>query len=558
VAIMKNTYPECAQRAEHITAVIRSEEESFAKTLDRGIDRFETDLEQMKKQNLTHMPAEMAFQLYDTYGFPLDLTELMAAERNLSVDVDGFDKLMDQQRDRARASQKSAAYQSDALAQSLPKTDDTDKYNTTTLTVTILGYIHNDQFITNKPTPPNTEVGLILDRTCAYAESGGQVGDCGAITANNQKFQFNNTINMNNTVVHFGSCHAAINLPTQAAIQVNSRKRNDTEKNHTATHLLQWALRTSLGSHVHQEGSLVNPDYLRFDFTQPKALSPEQIAKIEELVRQKIEDAAPVTDKVLPIDQGRKLGAMALFSEKYGDHVRVVAIDPKDPDDLASAFSREFCGGTHVKNTQQIGSFKIIKEESVATGVRRITALTARALNESLYQQSSLLTRIADQFKTTNDQILPRIQNLLNENKKLKQQLEKVAHTDLKTAVQQILADAPTLNNTKIIIAQVPSVSAESIRTQIDWLRKQAKSAAIVLATVTDQEKPLIFAALSKDLLDKGLSAVEIIKSIAPIVGGGGGGKPLLAQAGGKEPKKINDALQVAKIIIEKTLNQND
>ena len=568
---MGTVYPELNHRQPHVQNVINAEEKSFLRTLERGLVIFENDVKELQKQNTTQVPGEKAFRLYDTYGFPLDLTQLMAAERNLTIDVPGFDKLMARQRQLARASQKDLIYQADVLAPQMPVTDDHLKYQANTKTARILGYVQGDKYLTEGAIPADQKVGLVFDKTCAYAEAGGQIGDRGTITSggaaydtddliyqidDETPFIFDDTIRIGDAVVHFGSVKPPSRLIVgqEATITVDPG-RHDTQRNHTATHLLQWALQQVLGDHAHQEGSLVCPDYLRFDFTHHQALTPDEISRIETLVREKIDAAQPVTSAVLPIEQARQLGAMALFSEKYGDNVRVLAIGADSPEQLENAFSREFCGGTHVLNTADIGSFKIIREESIATGIRRITAATGRALNLMLCQRSDQLDQIAALLKTGPDQIHTRIQTILNENKKLKKQLEKGAAVDLKSFAQKLLDDAQTAGDSKIIVGSFPAASPDAVRAQIDWLRQKAPSSVTVLA-VADHDQVQLYAAVTNDLIqNKNLKAGDIVKTIAPIVAGRGGGRPQLAQAGGKKPDKIPEALTAANQYILEKLN---
>jgi len=551
---MGGVFPEIKQRAQHVINVIKAEEVSFCKTLDRGMEIFKTDIAECKINNQNQLPGERAFRLYDTYGFPLDLTQLLAREIDMTVDVDSFDKLMEQQRNRARAAQKNAAYQADVLSDLLPETHDREKFNNTTIKARLLGYVQEDRYVTEGPIPTNTKVGLVLDRTCAYSESGGQVGDSGIITNNSDKFHFDDTQRIGQAVVHLGSTDTAeLRIGTEMTITVDP-SREDIRRNHTATHLLQWALQEMLGDHAHQEGSFVCPEYLRFDFTHPQSLTRKEIKKVEQLVRKKIDAARPVTFKVLPIEDAQKLGAMALFSEKYGEHVRVLAIGTDNPDQLEKAFSREFCGGTHVNNTRDIGSFKIIREESVATGVRRITAMTGRTLNETMYSRCDSIDELSVMLKTIPEQVAERVQALMADNKKLRSQLKKGDAFDSKAAARELLDQAENIGETAIIVGTLPTTSVEMIRSQIDWLRKKAKSAAIVLGSTTEDNKVLLFAAATDDLIKKGLKAGEIVKQIAPVVGGGGGGRPQMAQAGGKDPAKINDALRAAREYIHTKL----
>ena len=545
VDIMGEAFPELPPRAEHAANVIKAEEESFSRTLGRGIDIFEADVAELSQGGGGELPGDKVFRLYDTYGFPVDLTQLMAQERGLQVDLVGFEKLMNEQRVRARASQRDVAYEADALSHRLPETVDDHKYHRSTLTARLLGYVRGDEYITEGAVPAGAEVGLVFESTCAYAEAGGQVGDHGCISYGTYTFTFETTRQLGAAVVHVGKTDSdEIPVGVEMTITVDPA-HEDTRRNHTATHLLQWALQRVLGAQVHQEGSLVCADYLRFDFTHPRGLTAEEVEKIEHLVRQKIDEALPVTFKVVPIEQGRKLGAMALFSEKYGEHVRVLAIGASNPDRLEEAFSREFCGGTHVTNTRDIGGFKILKEESVATGVRRITSLTGRALNLMLYQRSDLIERLTVLLKATPDLVADRIGSLLDENKRLRKQLKKGSAADLKSVAQQLLDEAQSFGSSKLITGVLPGAPVEAIRAQIDWLRNKAPSSVIVLASTNDN-KALLFVAVTDDLIGKGIKAGDIVRQIAPIVGGGGGGRPQMAQAGGKNPEKIDEALRAA------------
>ena len=554
IEVMGDMYGELSDRQAHITNVIEAEEASFDKTLERGVDIFESDVAELTRAGGSELAGEKAFRLYDTYGFPLDLTQLMAEERDLTVDVAGFDKLMGEQRERARASQKSAVYEADVLSGHLPETDDSAKYHTHMIKAQLLGYVQDDKYVTEGVVPAGTPVGLVLDRTCAYAESGGQVGDKGSISAGAVTFEFEAAQHIGSAAVHLGATKdAGLSIGMEVVVTIDPA-RNDTQRNHTATHLLQWALQQVLGEHARQEGSLVCADHLRFDFTHAKALSDEQVHEVENLVRGKIQAALPVTSTIMPIEQARTLGAMALFSEKYGDQVRVLAIGADDPDRLDDAFSREFCGGTHVSNTADIAAFKVMREESVATGVRRITALTGRALNELLYRQSEQVGQLCQILKATDEQLCDRVSALIEDNKKLKKQLHKGGAADVKSFAQKLLDGAETVGSAKVIIGSIPAAPVPAIRSQIDWLRQKAQTAVIVLACADEDAKVLLFAAVTDDLVKQGLKAGDIVKQIAPIVGGGGGGRPQFAQAGGKDPAKIDDALQAAQEIVNKQL----
>jgi len=549
VDIMGEAYPELAGRAKHVQTVLKAEEESFGKTLERGIQLFETSITQQKEASQNIITGTQAFTLYDTYGFPLDLTELMAEEIGFTVDTDTFDTLMREQKTRARNAQKGAVYIADALAEVLPQTDDNDKFNTTSSQAKVVGYILDNNYITDGTLSEGIAAGLIMETTCAYGEMGGQKGDSGVISCGNALFAFDNTINVGNSIVHFGKSNGDIAVGAEGIVLVNDHRRNDIMKNHTATHILQWALQSVLGDTAHQEGSLVTEDQLRFDFTFAKAMTADQIAQVESIVREQINAGADVTTKIMNIKDAKALGAMALFSEKYGDEVRVVAIGGEG-DDISEAFSRELCGGTHVANSADIGTFKILKEESVATGIRRIVAATGRALNENLYAQSAQIHHLTQLLKTTPDLLEALIKSLVDENKKLKASAKKSAAGDLKSISQTLLDNAITIGDAKIIIGELPEASVDLVRGQLDWLRQKAVSCVTVLGVKGEANKVMLFAAVTDDLIKQGVKAGDIVKQIAPIVSGGGGGKPQMAQAGGKDASKLPEALALAKDII--------
>ena len=548
VEMMGDMFPELETRKEHVMTVIEAEEASFVRTLERGMGIFAGDVEELKVAGKTELPGDKAFRLYDTYGFPVDLTALLAEENGMTVDNDGFEKLMDQQRELARSAQKNAVYEGDALADKLPATDDSFKYSNDAVQAKILGYVDGSEFVTEGIVPPGKEVGLVLDKTSAYAESGGQVGDQAAITSSSIIFAVRNTVKSGKAVVHYGQTDmSGLKIGESVTVTVESI-RHDTTRNHTATHILQWALQQVLGDHAHQEGSMVCSEYLRFDFTHPKALTADEIARVEELVRQKINEELPVSAQVMPLEEAKKLGAMALFSEKYGDEVRVIAIGSGEK--LTDAFSKEFCGGCHVSNTSEIGSFMISREESVATGVRRITAMTGRALNEMMYEHSKLINQMCVQLKAKPQELPGRIDSLVEETKKLKKQLKKGVAGDLKGVVEKMLNDAVEAAGAKIIIGELPEAGVDAVRSQIDWLRKKAASCVVVLGVPAEDGKVVLFAAVTDDLVGKGVKAGDIVKQIAPIVGGGGGGRPQMAQAGGKDAAKLGEALAKAKEIV--------
>jgi alanyl-tRNA synthetase len=548
-------FPEIKARKDYVSTVIESEEASFGRTLDRGLEIFTDAADKSLKSKNRTISGEDAFQLYDTYGFPVDLTQLMAQERGLKVDTAGFDKLMAQQRSRARAAQKGAQTLVTVANTELPVTQDHFKYTADRCPAVVLGFIDNGAFNTTGQIKAGAEAAVVLDKTCFYAEMGGQVGDVGVIESDKSKFIIDATTKVADCVIHKGKLLEGTIAVGDKVTAVVSPDRDATKKNHTATHLLQWALRQTLGTSVAQQGSLVCPDYLRFDFTYPKSLDAEQTKQVESLVRDKIAADLPVTCAVLPRNQADKLGAMALFGEKYGDDVRVIAVGAENQDGLNQAFSKEFCGGTHVDRTGVIGGFKIIREESISAGVRRITAYTGRGLAKYLEQRSDIVDELAVALKIPAAGIVEKVANLLTENKRLAKELKspsRQAASDSLAEVKQLLEKCEKVGNASIITGKLSPTTAEQARAAIDMLKKKAPSSVIVLG-FAEGDKATLFAAVTDDLVSK-IGAADLLKQISPIIDGGGGGRPNMAQAGGKKPDKLDDALAKAAEIIKSKL----
>ncbi len=548
-------FPEIKARKDYVSTVIESEEVSFGRTLDRGLEIFTDAADKASHTKNKTIPGDDAFQLYDTYGFPVDLTQLMAQERGLKVDTAGFDKLMEQQRSRARAAQKGAQTIVMASDTELPVTQDHFKYTADKCPAVMLGFIDNGAFNKTGQIKAGEEAAIVLDKTCFYAEMGGQVGDVGIIESDKGKFIVDATTKVADCVIHKGKLlEGAIAVGDKVTASV-SPDRDATKKNHTATHLLQWALRQLLGSSVAQQGSLVCPDYLRFDFTYPKSLDAEQTKQVESLVRDKIIADLPVTCAVLPRNQADKLGAMALFGEKYGDDVRVVAVGAPDTNGLNQAFSKEFCGGTHVDRTGVITDFKIIKEESVSAGVRRITAYTGRGLAKYLEQRSDIVDELAAALKIPATGIVEKVTHLLTENKRLAKELKspsRQAASDSLAEAKQMLDKCEKVGDASVITGKLSPTTAEQARAAIDMLKKKAPSSVIVLG-FAEGDKATLLAAVTDDLTGK-IGAGEILKQIAPIIDGGGGGRPNMAQAGGKKPDKLDEAIAKAAEVIKTKL----
>ena len=551
-----DAFGEIKERADYVSTVVESEEESFGRTLDRGIEIFNSAARRAQKSKHKVINGEDAFQLYDTYGFPLDLTELMAEERNIKVDTAEFNKLMEEQRERARAAQKSTSLISVLADVKLPTTKDLHKYHTDSFDSKIVGFVDEKGFRNEGVIEVDGEVGIVLDKTCFYAEAGGQVGDCGIIESEKERFIVENTVRIADCVIHRGKVVEGSFTVGQTVKAIVSKDRDSIKKNHTATHLLQWALQKIVGKSVAQQGSLVGPDYLRFDFTCPRALTGEQIKQVENLVREKITEDLPLTCVVMPRAEAEKLGAMALFGEKYGSEVWAVATGAANEKLLGDAFSREFCGGTHCDNTGQIGGFKIIKEESISAGVRRITALTGSGLTNYLKDRGEIVDELSVMLKTSAEELVDRVDRLIKENKKLAKKLKSGAGragSDAKAEAKKLLEKCEKVDGTSVVIGRISTTSVEQAREAIDMLKKKAKSAAVVLG-FDDDGKVTLLAGFTDDLVRKGLKAGVLVKAIAPLVDGGGGGRPQMAQAGGKKPEKIKDALAKAKEIIKEKL----
>jgi len=562
VDCLGDAFGEIKQRADYVSTVIESEEASFGRTLDRGIEIFAVAAGRPAKTPERTISGEDAFQLYDTYGFPLDLTQLMAEERNLKVDTAKFDELMEAQRGRARAVQKGLSTLRDVFASGglensqLPKTEDQYKYDTDCCESKIIGFADKKGFKKQGRIETGDEVAIVLDKTCFYAEAGGQVGDEGIIESPSGRFVVEKTIGIADCVFHAGKMKEGLFRVGEKVKAVVSKDRDSIKKNHTATHLLQWALQQVLGKSVSQQGSLVSPDYLRFDFTYPKALTDQQIRKVESLVREKISQNLPVTCAVMPREEAEKLGAMALFGEKYGNEVRIVAIGAESEKRLGEAISCEFCGGTHVNRIGSIGGFKIIKQESISAGVRRITALTGSGLADYLQRRSDIVDKLSATLKVPAEDVIGRVEKLIKDNKKLSRKLKsgsKKTGSDTMAEAKQFLKTSEKIGQTYLIIGRLSTSSVEQARAAIDMLKKKAKSAAVVLGFV-DDGKATLLAGMTDDLVKKGVKANDIVKQIAPIVDGGGGGRPQMAQAGGENPKKIDDALNKARELIKEKL----
>jgi len=535
----ENVFPELQKQIDFVTKVVKEEEEAFLRTLDKGLKRIE-DI--VRSANERQIAGKDAFELYDTYGFPIDLTRLIAAENNIAVDEKGFEREMDQQKNRSRAA--TAIDVEDWLVVNEPAQSSFAGYDTLEAETKVVKY-------RKMKAKGRESFQVVLETTPFYAESGGQVGDTGELVFNSplssggegqaERVKVNDTKKENELIIHFVD-RIPSDLTGKVIAKVDGSRRRDTAWHHTATHLVHAALRKVLGTHVIQKGSLVNPEHLRFDFAHFAKTTDQEIAEVEELVNEKIRNNIPVVIKLMPRDEAMKLGAMALFGEKYGDVVRVVIIDP--------TYSMELCGGTHVGATGDIGFFKITNEMAVAAGVRRIEAVCGRLAENYVNQEFRLINSIRDSLKNPKD-VLKAIENISNENIELKKKMERLEARQLEGLKQDLLKKAVQLNGTTFIGEIVEVGNADALKKLCFDLKNELSSHrgmsyAVVLATNIDGKAQVAILLDEQLTMSKRLEAPKIIKEhIAPLIKGGGGGQKTLATAGGQDASNL-------KLVIEK------
>jgi len=538
-------FPELKRDPQKVRDQILDEEIAFLRTLRRGITLFNRVADEMRKTGRTVVSGPDAFQLHDTYGVLIDITEQMAAEQGLTVDKSGFDRAMEQAKSKAREGGKRFAVS--AVQGTLPPTDDAPKYRSEVITAKVLGWVNDNAVVSTGKLRPGESTALLLDRTNFYGEQGGQVGDSGSIrSTNGADFEVEDTQRAGETILHVGTLHdGELAVGETVEVMQTTTRRIAIMRNHTATHLLNLALRQVLGGHVEQKGSLVDGDKTRFDFSHDKPVAPEELRRIEARVNRMIALDRPVTAVTKPLATARELpGVRAMFGEKYPDPVRVVMIGSDSPDRLSLDDSVEFCGGTHMPRTGLVGYFKILSQEGVAKGIRRITAVTGQPAYDEIQAQSAVIDDLAGRFQCRIDELPARVEALQDQVKKLQDQLRKGAAADLAGVVDKLIAEAPEVRETKLIAAQLPHGSTiEAVRTQIDRVRQKHGSAFIVVGWTEDEGKVPLVAALTNDLVKKGLKAGDVVKQVAAIMGGSGGGKPDFAQAGGKDPTKLPAAI---------------
>jgi alanyl-tRNA synthetase len=540
----QGAYPELAGKRDMITKLIRVEEESFARTIDQGLQLLNGYMDDTVKTGKTVFPGDDAFRLSDTYGFPIDLTKEIVAERGLTVDEKEFGRLMREQRERARAARKNAGADAWAgennLLDGVPETDFLG-YKTTEADAKVLAIVRNGERV--QSATAGDEAVLILDRTPFYGESGGQVGDTGSVESDDAVLAVTDTTknHAKNYLHHVTVKAGEIRVGEAVKAAVDADRRAAITRNHTSAHLLQAALRQVLGTHVEQAGQLVSEKRVRFDFTHFKALTKDELRKVEETVNRVILSAVPVESREMPIEDARKLGAMALFGEKYGKVVRVVS---------AGDFSKEFCGGTHVSNTAQIGLFKIVSESSVASGVRRIEAVTGANLLALLNDTMGEIAQAAEELKLNNpSELVHRVGQMSAELKEKEREIESLNAKLAALRVESLLASAKEIGGVKVVTAKMEGVEPAALRVMCDKVLERSQDCVAVIAGVNGA-KANIAACAGKGAQAKGAHAGKIVREVASIAGGSGGGRPDSAMAGAKNLSRLDEALAAAEKIV--------
>jgi alanyl-tRNA synthetase len=543
---MKGAYPDLLDSREHVAKVVLLEEERFAITLDSGLALLNETVAKLKAANKIMIPGEVLFKLYDTFGFPLDLVADMARDMHFELDEEGYRRSMQEQREKARAAwagsgeEKVKPVYKEILA-GIKKPVFTG-YDTMEGSASIVAIIKGDRKVNDAREGDTVEI--ILDQTPFYAESGGQVGDKGELLGEASKFLVEDTVKpVEGLIVHKGKVRkGSFTVGDAVLAKVDAGDRADIARHHTVTHILHATLRSVLGEHVKQAGSLVAPDRFRFDFTHYTGLSEREKERIEELVNERIIENHPVETKVMDIDQAIAAGAMALFDEKYGDKVRVVSV--KD-------VSMELCGGTHTRASGDIGSFKLLSETGIAAGVRRIEGLAGRRAYREIRNEEKNLQEIARMLKASDPDIVGRVEKLMNQLRDTEKELDRLKHKMQSSQAGDIIGEAKDIKGVRVLARRVENMDQKDLRDFGDKLRDKLGSGILALGSAKDDRVSLIVM-VSKDLIPR-FHAGNIIKELAPILGGTGGGKPDMAQAGGKDPNKLDDALNALYTVIERT-----
>jgi alanyl-tRNA synthetase len=523
---MGAAYPELVEGCERLERVLRQEEERFAETLDKGLKILEQELRDLSGSTI---PGRVVFELYDTYGFPVDLTNDIARERGLDLDLQGFDAAMDEQRARARAASQFAVDYSGG-----PELDAATTftgYEALEGEGEVLALIRDGAPV--QRLEPGDEGAIVLDATPFYAESGGQVGDAGRLERDGAPaFEVVDTQKSGAAHLHLGRAQRAVQVGDRLRARVDAERRQATVLNHSATHLMHAALRAVLGEHVEQKGSLVTPERLRFDFSHPEPMSEEQIARVEDMVNAQIRRNAAADARVMSMDQALQAGALALFGEKYGDEVRVLRL----------GFSTELCGGTHVERLGDIGLFKVVAESGIASGVRRIEAVTGANALRWVDETAERLERVAHLVKGTPADAEQRVEQLVQRQRALEKELAQLKARLAASAGRDLAAQAVDIDGLKVLAAELEDADPKALRETVDQLKDKLGQAAVLLATVREGKVSLV-AGVSKDQTQR-IRAGDLVNAVAQQVGGRGGGRPDLAQAGGNDPSGLDAALR--------------
>ena len=524
---MGQAFPELENAKETVKKVLKQEEERFAETLEHGMKILDDVIAQLKDKMI---PGETVFKLYDTYGFPVDLTEDIALNKGLALDHDGFEQAMEAQRNRARAASNFGVDYGDAV------TVDTETeftgYTALSDTAKVIQLLSNGKVVDSLQA--GDEGILVMDKTPFYAESGGQTGDAGLLLNSSVEISVNDTQKQgSNIFLHsIKVSNGVVNVGDELDAKVNAQERADIECNHSATHLLHAALRQVLGEHVQQKGSLVDADKLRFDFSHAQPITKEELLEIEQIVNAQIRQNNPVEANIMAIDEAKKSGAMALFGEKYGEEVRVLRMGD---------FSVELCGGTHVNRTGDIGVLKIVSESGVAAGVRRVEAITANKALAWIQDNDRQLSDIAEMLKSKRETTAEKIDQLLEKQRKLEKELDQLKSKAASAAGSDLSSSAQQVDGINVVAAQLEGADVKSLRDTVDQLKNKLGTAAIVLAAI-DGDKVRLVAGVSKDATNR-VKAGELVNMVAQQVGGKGGGRPDMAQAGGTDPSNLSAAL---------------
>ena len=547
--VMHEAYSEIKQRRENIARIIKNEEERFHETLFMGNKRLDELMEGLRRSGQKRLSGQDAFQLYDTFGFPFEMTKSILEESGLNVDESGFEREMEKQREQARTSTQMTGNIFDegpiGIIKETAKETTFLGYENCEIESRVIGLIIDEKLV--KAADTGQEVHIVLDQTPFYAEAGGQVGDTGIVQTKNSKVEVSNTKKSNDIIVHIGKVvEGKIKTNENVTCVIDKGRRAAIKRNHSATHLLHYTLRQVVGQHAEQSGSLVAPERLRFDFHHFEGIKKDEIARIEELMNERIMENTPVATEEMALDKARKAGATALFGEKYGENVRVVSIGD---------YSQELCAGTHVKNTGEIGLFKITSESSIAAGIRRLEAVTGNDALTRIRQKEKTLDRLCNVLDVQENMAVQRAEELMLQVRDLRKDVQKAKKEGTREFSSELIANAREISGVKIVTEVIEGVDIDDLRKTVDSLKESLGSVAIVLGT-TEYGKVTLITSLSNDLVKKGLHAGNIARDIAKIVGGGGGGRADMAQAGGQLPDKINEAIDLGfRIIQEKIEN---